>query len=81
MVAERAAGVHLLIAESFERIYRQNADNVGPLTSTDFGSVERIARGEAIELDELLQGRDALAAAIVRAVGQPGDRRCERDRR
>ena len=69
VVAERAAGVRLVIAESFERIYRQNADNVGLLTSTDFGLVERIARGEAIALDELLAGRDALAAAIVRAGG------------
>ena len=31
VVAERAAGVRLVIAESFERIYRQNADNVGLL--------------------------------------------------
>jgi len=69
VVAERSAGVRLVIAESFERIYRQNADNLGLFTSTDFGLVERIARGEAIELDELLAGRDALAAAILRAGG------------
>ncbi len=69
VVAEAAAGVRLVIAESFERIYRQNADNVGLLTSTDFGLVERIRRGEPIALDELLAGRDALTAAIVRAGG------------
>ncbi|HEX6707020.1 MAG TPA: aconitase family protein [Albitalea sp.] len=69
VVAERAAGVRLVIAESFERIYRQNADNVGLLTSTDFGLIERIQRGEAIDLEELLAGRDALAASIVRAGG------------
>lgn len=69
VVAERAAGVRLVIAESFERIYRQNADNLGLLTSTDFGLIERIAGGEAITLDELLAGRDALAAAVVRAGG------------
>ena len=69
VVAERAAGVRLVIAQSFERIYRQNADNLGLLTSTDFGLIERIERGDAIQLDELLQGRDALAAAIVRAGG------------
>ena len=39
VVAERSAGVRLVIAESFERIYRQNADNLGLLTSTDFGLV------------------------------------------
>jgi 3-isopropylmalate/(R)-2-methylmalate dehydratase large subunit len=69
VVAERAAGVRLVIARSFERIYRQNADNVGLLTSTDLGLVPRLQRGEAIALDELLQGRDALAAAIVRVGG------------
>lgn len=68
-VAERSAGVRLVIAESFERIYRQNADNVGLYTSTDFGLVERIARGEAIAIDELVAGRDALAAAVLRAGG------------
>ena len=67
--AERLAGVRLVIAESFERIYRQNADNIGLLTSTDLGLVARIQAGEAIALDELLAGRDALAAAIVRGGG------------
>ena len=69
VVSERAAGVRLVIAESFERIYRQNADNVGLFTSTDFGLIERIQRGEPIELDDLLAGRDALAAAILRHGG------------
>ena len=43
--AEKLAGVRLVIAESFERIYRQNADNIGLFTSTDFGLVDRIAGG------------------------------------
>ena len=42
-LAERSAGIRLVIAESFERIYRQNADNIGLFTSTDFGLVERHA--------------------------------------
>jgi 3-isopropylmalate/(R)-2-methylmalate dehydratase large subunit len=69
VVAESNAGVRLVIAESFERIYRQNADNLGLLTSTDFGLIARIQRGEPIALDELLAGRDTLAAAIVRVGG------------
>ena len=69
VVAEQAAGVRLVIAESFERIYRQNADNLGLFTSTDFRLIERIERGEAIELDELVAGRDALAANILRHGG------------
>ena len=67
--AEKLAGVRLVIAESFERIYRQNADNIGLFTSTDLGLVERIAAGQAIPLEELLAGRDALAAAILRSGG------------
>ncbi|MEG0222194.1 MAG: aconitase family protein [Comamonas sp.] len=67
--AEKLAGVRLVIAESFERIYRQNADNIGLFTSTDLGLIERIAAGEAIPLEELLAGRDALAAAILRSGG------------
>lgn len=67
--AEKFAGVRLVVAESFERIYRQNADNIGLFTSTDFGLVERIQRGEAIAIEELVAGRDALAAAILRSGG------------
>ncbi len=67
--AERLAGIRLVIAPSFERIYRQNADNIGLFTSTDLGLVARIERGERISIDELLAGRDALAAGILRAGG------------
>jgi 3-isopropylmalate/(R)-2-methylmalate dehydratase large subunit len=67
--AERLAGIRLVIAESFERLYRQNADNIGLFTSTDFGLLVRLERGEAIPLDELLAGREPLAAAILRAGG------------
>jgi len=67
--AEKLSGIRLVIAESFERIYRQNADNIGLFTSTDFGLVERLQRGEAIPIEELVAGRDALAAAILRSGG------------
>ncbi|MCC2674846.1 MAG: putative Hydro-Lyase [Ramlibacter sp.] len=67
--AEKLAGIRLVIAESFERIYRQNADNIGLFTSTDFGLVERLQRGEAIPIEELVAGRDGLAAAIVKSGG------------
>lgn len=68
-LAELSAGVRLVVAESFERIYRQNADNLGLLTSTDLGLVDRLQRGEAITLDELLADREPQAAAILRAGG------------
>ncbi|MCW8199445.1 3-isopropylmalate dehydratase [Verminephrobacter aporrectodeae subsp. tuberculatae] len=68
-MAELAAGVRLVIAESFERIYRQNAHNVGLLTSTDTGLIERIQAGEAIALHEFTEGHDDLSQRIIRAGG------------
>jgi 3-isopropylmalate/(R)-2-methylmalate dehydratase large subunit len=68
-VAEKAGGIRLVIAQSFERIYRQNADNVGLLTSTDLGLVDRIRRGEDIDLEEIVGSRDALSAAVARSGG------------
>ncbi|MGF6528286.1 aconitase family protein [Variovorax sp. PvP013] len=67
--AEKAAGVRLVVAESFERLYRQNADNIGLFTSTDFGLIPRIRAGEAIPVEDLVAGRDALAAAILKCGG------------
>ena len=68
-MAEKLAGIRLVIAPSFERIYRQNADNIGLFTSTDMGLVPRIQRGETITVEELVQGRDAVAAEVLRGGG------------
>ncbi len=67
--AELCAGVRLAIAESFERIYQQNCQNLGLLTSTDFGLVERIRQGENIPLIEFTQGLDPISNEIVRRGG------------
>ncbi|HKS29032.1 MAG TPA: aconitase family protein [Pyrinomonadaceae bacterium] len=63
--AEKAAGVELVIAKTIEKIYGQNAQNIGLLTSTDFGLIERITRGEEIPLEEFTRGLDAISKAIV----------------
>lgn len=68
-LAEKSAGIQLVIAESFERIYRQNCDNLGIFTSTNFGLIERIRNGDDISVDELVEGRDSLAQEILRAGG------------
>ena len=67
--AELTAGIRLVIAESFERIYRQNCDNLGLFTSTDFGLIDRILAGEAIPVAELVAGRDRIAARVLAAGG------------
>lgn len=71
-LAEVRAGIRLIVAEGFERLYRQNADNLGLFTSTDFGLIERIRAGEAIPIEHLLAGRDPQAQAILRAGGLLG---------
>jgi len=63
--AEQTAGISLVIAKTIEKIYGQNAQNIGLLTSTDFGLVERIARGEAIPLEEFTRGLDPISKSVV----------------
>ena len=48
--AERSAGIQLVIAENIERIYQQNCQNLGVLTSTNFGLIDKIREGEEIPL-------------------------------
>ncbi len=63
--AEIAAGIRLVIAENIERIYRQNCQNLGLLTSTDFSLIPRIARGEEIPLEEFTRGEDEITRQII----------------
>ena len=63
--AEKAAGVQLVIAKSIEKIYGQNSQNIGLLTSTDFGLIERIRLGEEIPLSEFTKGIDPISQGIV----------------
>jgi 3-isopropylmalate/(R)-2-methylmalate dehydratase large subunit len=63
--SELKAGVQIVIAKSIEKIYRQNAQNIGLLTSTDFSLLERIERGEEIPMSEFTKGLDPISAAIV----------------
>jgi 3-isopropylmalate/(R)-2-methylmalate dehydratase large subunit len=63
--SELKAGVQLVIAKSIEKIYKQNAQNIGLLTSTDFGLIARIEAGEAIPVSEFTKGLDGISASIV----------------
>lgn len=67
--SEQAAGVRLVIAETIEKIYGQNSQNIGLLTSRDFGLIPRILAGEAIPVDEFVTGLDPVASDIVRRGG------------
>ncbi|MCH7875343.1 MAG: 3-isopropylmalate dehydratase [Gemmatimonadetes bacterium] len=63
--AEMCAGIRLVIAESIERIYQENCQNLGILTSTDFGLIERVRRGEAIPLSEFTQAEGEITRGII----------------
>src|SRR5260221_6089631 len=63
--AEKWAGIQLVIAKSIEKIYGQNSHNIGLLTSTDFGLIERIRQGEEIPLAEFTKGVDPISQSIV----------------
>ena len=63
--AEKWSGIQLVIAKSIEKIYGQNSQNIGLLTSTDFGLIERIRRGEEIALEEFTKGLDPISKDIV----------------
>ena len=59
------AGVRFVIAKNIEKIYGQNCQNIGLLTSTDFGLIPRVAAGETIPIGEFTKGLDPISASIV----------------
>src|SRR6185503_15202176 len=63
--AELCAGIKLVIAENIERIYRQNCQNLGVLTSTDFSLIDRIRAGEEIPLSVFTAGEDDISRQII----------------
>jgi 3-isopropylmalate/(R)-2-methylmalate dehydratase large subunit len=63
--AELSAGIKLVIAENIERIYKQNCQNLGVLTSTDFSLVDKVRAGEEIPLSEFTHGEDDITRQII----------------
>jgi 3-isopropylmalate/(R)-2-methylmalate dehydratase large subunit len=63
--SEREAGIQIVVARSIEKIYRQNCQNIGLLTTTDFGIIDRVKRGEEIPIEEFQKGLDRISADVV----------------
>lgn len=63
--AEMCAGIKVVIAENIERIYKQNCQNLGVLTSTDFSLIDRIRGGEEVELSEFTAGEDEITRQVI----------------
>ena len=63
--AEMCAGIQVVIAENIERIYKQNCQNLGLLTSTNFSLIDRIRGGEEIALSEFTAGEDEITRQVI----------------
>ena len=63
--AEMCAGIRVVIAENIERIYKQNCQNLGLLTSTNFSLIDRIRSGEEIPLGEFTAGEDEITRQVI----------------
>jgi 3-isopropylmalate/(R)-2-methylmalate dehydratase large subunit len=63
--AEMSAGIQVVIAENIERIYKQNCQNLGLLTSTNFSLIDKIRAGEEISLSEFTTGEDEITRQVI----------------
>jgi 3-isopropylmalate/(R)-2-methylmalate dehydratase large subunit len=63
--AEMSAGIQVAIGENIERIYKQNCQNLGLLTSTNFALIDRIRAGEEIALSEFTAGEDEITRQVI----------------
>ena len=63
--AEMCAGIQVVIAENIERIYKQNCQNLGVLTSTNFSLIDKIRAGEEIALSEFTAGEDDITRQVI----------------
>jgi 3-benzylmalate isomerase len=63
--AEMCAGIRLVVAENIERIYRENCQNLGVLTTTDFSMIDKIRRGESIPLSAFTAGEGEITRGII----------------
>jgi len=63
--AEMCAGIRLVVGESIERIYRENCQNLGVLTTTDFAILDRVKQGEPIPLMVFTAGEGRITTDII----------------
>lgn len=67
--SERESGIQVVVAKSVEKIYGQNCQNIGLLTTTDDSVLGRLRAGEEVSIDEFVKGLDAISADVVRSGG------------
>ena len=63
--AELCAGIKLVIAENIERIYKQNCQNLGVLTTTDFSVIDKVRASQEIPLSKFTEGEDDITRQVI----------------
>ncbi|NUO48002.1 MAG: 3-isopropylmalate dehydratase [Polyangiaceae bacterium] len=63
--SERESGIQVVVAKSIEKIYGQNCQNIGLLTTTDPSLLERLKNGEEIPISAFTAGLDPISASVV----------------
>ncbi|HUK22411.1 MAG TPA: aconitase family protein [Gemmatimonadales bacterium] len=63
--AELCAGIKLVVGRSIERIYRENCQNLGVLTTTDFTILERVKQGKEVPLATFAAGEGEITRGII----------------
>ncbi|MGH3622963.1 MAG: aconitase family protein [Sciscionella sp.] len=77
--AEKYAGVELVFARSFERIYQQNCRNIGIITCDDFDVLAALLAGAELPLAAFTRSANEIERAIIDLGGLFGfNRECRR---
>jgi len=69
VVAHQGAGIELVIARSFQRIFQENMVYAGLPFTTDFGVIDRLKAGEDVDLGALGQALPPFFRAVSEAGG------------
>ena len=69
VVAHQGAGIELVVARSFQRIFQENMVYAGLPFTTDFGVIDRLRAGEDVDLAALGQALPPFFRAVTEAGG------------
>jgi 3-isopropylmalate/(R)-2-methylmalate dehydratase large subunit len=69
VVTHQGAGIELVVARSFQRIFQENMVYAGLPFTTDFGVIDRLKAGEDVDLPELAKSLPPFFSAVAAAGG------------
>lgn len=69
VVAHQGAGIELIVAQSFQRIFQENMVYSGMPFTTDLGVIGRLTAGEDVDLDDLVVDLPPFFRAVTEAGG------------